>query len=159
MKIELHGRHVELSERVKEYAERKIGRLDRFLPDLRTARIDLSHGSKRGHGEVYTVQVTARTDDGVLRAEEVDSDLFAAIDLAAAKLHRQLERYRGKRLDRWHDHAVPSPLDEAEDDLPMERGQVIKRKQFLLHEMDEREAIEQLNLVDQIGRASCMERV
>ena len=136
MKIELHGRHVELNDRIREYAERKIGRLDRFLPDLRSARIDLSHGSKRGRGDVFTAQVTARTDDGVLRAEEVDTDLFAAIDLAAAKLHRQAERYRGKRLDRWHDHSRPTPIEEAEDPMPAERGQVIKRKQFLLHEMD-----------------------
>lgn len=148
MKIELHGHHVELNDRTRDYAERKIGRLDRFLPDLRSARIDLSHGFKRGRGDVYTAQVTARTDAGVMRAEEVDTDLFAAIDLAAAKLHRQAERYRGKRLDRWHDHSRPEPVDEFDDSMPAERGQVIRRKQFLLHEMDEREAIEQLNLVD-----------
>lgn len=150
MKIELHGRHLELSDRVRSYAESKIGRLDRFLPDIRSARIDLSHGVKRGRGDVYTAQVTAHTGAGVLRAEEMDGDIFAAIDLAAAKLHRQVERYRGKRLDRWHDHSRPEPLLEVDDEeaLPAERGQVIRRKAFPLHEMDEREAIEQLNLLD-----------
>lgn len=151
MKIELHGRHLELSDRVRSYAESKVGRLDRYLPDIRSARIDLSHGVKRGRGDVYTAQVTAHTGAGVLRAEEVDGDIFAAIDLAAAKLHRQVERYRGKRLDRWHDHSRPEPLleDDQEEELPpAERGQVIRRKAFPLHEMDEREAIEQLNLLD-----------
>lgn len=148
MKIELHGRHLELSDRVRDYVESKIGRLDRYLPDIRSARIDLSHGVKRGRGEVYTAQVTAHAGAGVLRAEEMDGDIFAAIDLAAAKLHRQVERYRGKRLDRWHDHTRPEPIVEDEEPLPAERGQVIRRKAFPLHEMDEREAIEQLNLVD-----------
>jgi len=148
MKIELHGRHVELTDRLRDYAERKIGRLDRYLPDFRSARLDLSHGTKRGRGDVFTAQVTAHTGAGVLRAEEVDTDVFAAIDLAAAKLHRQVERYRGKRLDRWHDHSRPSPIEEPDEPMPQERGQVLRRKQFALYEMDEREAIEQLNLVD-----------
>lgn len=148
MKIELHGRHVELTDRVREYAERKIGRLDRYLQDFRSARLDLSHGTKRGRGDVFTAQVTAHTGAGVLRAEEVDTDVFAAIDLAAAKLHRQVERYRGKRLDRWHDHSRPRPIEEPDEPMPAERGQVLRRKQFALYEMDEREAIEQLNLVD-----------
>jgi putative sigma-54 modulation protein len=150
MEIELHARHVELSDRVREHVDRKIGRLDRYLPDLRGARVDLVHGTKRSRGEVYTAQVTAYVNGGVLRAEEMDQDVYAAIDLASDKLHRQIERYRGKRLDRWHDHERPELPPEIDDTADEDGAQpkVLRRKRFPLHEMDEWEAIEQLNLVD-----------
>ena len=103
MEIELLARHVELSDKVRDYVDKKIGRLDRYLPDIKATRVELSHGTQRSRGEVYRVQITAWVDATVLRAEEMESDLFAAIDLASDKLHRQIERYRGRRLDRWHE--------------------------------------------------------
>jgi len=147
MEVELHARHVELSDRIREHVDRKIGRLDRYLPDLRGARVDLVHGQKRSRGEVYTAQVTAFVNGGVLRAEEMDQDVYAAIDLASVKLHRQIERYRGKRLDRWHDHPRPELPPEEDLDPDEVKHAVVRRKRFPLHEMDEFEAIEQLNLV------------
>ncbi len=147
MEIELLGRHVELSDKVRDYVDKKIGRLDRYLPDIKATRVELSHGIRRSRGEIYKAQITIWVDSAVLRAEEMEDDLFAAIDLASDKLHRQIERFRGKRLDRWHEgepppHPEPVLVSESED-----RGGVVRRKRFAMHPMDELEAIEQLDLL------------
>lgn len=146
MEIELLARHVELSDEVREYVDKKIGRLDRYLPDIKATRVELSHGTQRSRGEVHRVQITTWVDATVLRAEEMEGDLFAAIDLASDKLHRQIERYRGRRLDRWHDgdRLPPEPDDDLAATDPVD---VVRRKRFAMHPMDEAEAIDQLALL------------
>jgi putative sigma-54 modulation protein len=146
MEIELHARHVELSDKVRDHVEKKIGRLDRYLPDIKAARVELSHGTRRSRGEVYGAQITVWVDATVLRAEEIDGDLFAAVDLASDKLHRQIERYRGKRLDRWQDHDRLVP-DLADDEPEFSKVEVVRRKRFALYPMNEAEAVEQIELI------------
>lgn len=158
MDLELTTRDVALNDKVREYVERKIGRLDRYLPDLRTVRVELRHGSKRSMGEVHTVQVTAWAGRTVLRAEERNQDLYAAIDLAADKLQRQAERYKGKRDDRRHGQGQVSPAELAallsapdgagsDEDEGADAPRIVRRKQFELYAMSEDEAVDQLELL------------
>ena len=42
MELQTTGRNMELTQRLKEYVQRKAGKLDRFLPDVASARMDLS---------------------------------------------------------------------------------------------------------------------
>jgi len=104
---------------------------------------------RRSAGEVYTAQLTTWVDSTILRAEEMDHDLFAAIDLASDKLHRQIERFRGKRLDRWHEHArlVPDAVPPEPPEGAPPHGSVVRRKRYEVFAMDESEAMEQLNLL------------
>ena len=109
MDLELQVRHFDLTDTVRDYVDRKVGRLDRYLPGIKVTRVELGRGVRRSQGEVYTAQVTAWVDSSILRVEEMNADLFAAIDLASDKLHRQIERYKGKRLRRWHETKKPVP--------------------------------------------------
>lgn len=154
MDLELTTRDVPLTDTIRDYVERKIGRLDRYLPDVRTIRVELRHGVKRSMGDAYTVQVTAWVGRTVLRAEETNADLFAAIDLASDKLQRQAERYKGKRVDRWHGHGHAAPPSELEAILEPEIDEdesvaerIVRRKRFELYAMSEEEAVDQLELL------------
>ncbi|MFN2250703.1 MAG: ribosome hibernation-promoting factor, HPF/YfiA family [Anaerolineae bacterium] len=147
MDLELQVRHFDLTDTVRDYVERKVGRLDRYLPDIKVTRVELEHGQRRSQGEVYTAQITTWVDSHILRAEEMNPDLFAAIDLASDKVHRQVERYKGKRLRRWHEPVKLEP-DVAE---PPEEGEaragIVRRKRFPVHPMTEDEAVDQLELL------------
>jgi len=147
MDVELQARHLDLNPSIRDHVSRKVGRMDRKLPGLKAIRIDLDHGTRRSAGEVYTAQITTWVDSTILRAEEMDHDLFAAIDKAADKLKVQIERYKGRRLDRWHDHTRPVPELEAEAAEDEQHGHVTRRKRFAIYPMNEAEAIEQLNLL------------
>lgn len=145
MDLELQVRHFDLTDTVRDYVERKVGRMDRYLPDIKVTRVELGRAMRRSQGEVYTAQVTTWVDSSILRAEEMNADLFAAIDLASDKLHRQIERYKGKRLERRHEvKRMETTVDE-----PLEEGvqTVVRRKRFQLLPMSEDEAIEQLDLL------------
>lgn len=146
MEFELSAKDVELNDHVRDYVERKVGRLDRFLSDTVSTRVELRHGAKRTMGEVYTTQITIFADRSVLRAEEMHPDLFASIDLASDKIMRQVERMKGKRLKRWHSGGLPEPTYEEpieDDDRPL----IIRRKRFEVYAMDEEEAVEQIELL------------
>lgn len=148
MDVELSAKHFELTDAVRRYVERKVGRLDRYLPDIKATRVELSKVSIRSRGDVYAAQVTAFVDRAVLRAEEVNADLFAAIDLSADKMHRQIERYKGKRQRRWTGRAAPA-VGETLEELPAEEPTppIVRRKRFKLFPMTEGEAAEQLELL------------
>ena len=148
MDVELQVRHFELTDTVRDYVARKVGRLDRYLPDIKATRVDLDRGVTRSQGEVYTAQVTAWVEASILRAEEINGDLYAAIDLASDKIHRQIERYKGKRLRRWRGRPIPQEESVDEPAEADETGpQIVRRKQFEVYSTTEGEAIDQLELL------------
>jgi putative sigma-54 modulation protein len=148
MDVELQARHVELTDKVRAYVDTKVGRLNRYLPDISSTRVDLQRRQTHSQGEVYTAQVTAWVNGTVLRAEEMNGDLYAAIDLAAEKMHRQIERYKGKRHDRWHERSEPAPLSVPIEDVTEAKGPTIsRRKRFPIYAMNEAEALEQFDLL------------
>jgi putative sigma-54 modulation protein len=150
MNVELHSRHLPITEQVRDYVERKIGRLDRYLPDIQSTRVDLDRRLTHSQGEVHSAQVTAWVNGTVLRAEELHADLYAAIDLAAEKIHRQIERYKGKRLHRWHDRVMPEVAPLAAEEAEAEEAPALvvsRRKRFPIYSMSEAEAVEQFELL------------
>ncbi|MCK4832175.1 MAG: ribosome-associated translation inhibitor RaiA, partial [Anaerolineales bacterium] len=98
MELQTTGRDMELTQRLKEYVQRKAGKLDRFLPDVASARMDLSLENARSAADRQVAQFTIRSDRGViLRAEVRTGDMFASIDGVVDKMYRQIARYKGKR--------------------------------------------------------------
>jgi putative sigma-54 modulation protein len=147
MTVELQARHFDLTDQVKDYVEKKVGRLDRYLPDIHATRVELSRDTTRSMGEVYSAQITAWVHNAVLRAEETSPDVFHAIDEAAAKIFRQIEKFKGRRIERWHGRAETAPLTEAELEEETTNDSVVRRKQFRMFAMTEAEALEQLELL------------
>ena len=154
MDISINTRGVELTQKLQDHVERKTERLDRYMPNLVEVRVDLSSQNTRSAVERKVAQITARDNRGtILRAEERNSDMFAAIDTAIDKLYRQIKRYRGKRLQNRRSGAVEEfvigePLPFEEDiELSEEESSIVRRKSFALRPMVSDEAIEQMELL------------
>src|SRR5689334_11551714 len=96
--VQIHARDMNVSNHLREYIEKKVGKLDRFLPTLTEARVDVAEATTaRSAGDRHAAQLTIHTRGVVLRAEEHSDDIFAAVDAVIDKLERQIERYKGKR--------------------------------------------------------------
>ena len=94
---EITGVKYEADEQTKKYVEKRIGRLERFLPrharksataEVRLKQIDKSHGNK------YEAEVVLYVPDRTLNASDTSSNVLAAIDIVEAKLAGQLRRYK-----------------------------------------------------------------
>jgi putative sigma-54 modulation protein len=161
MKVNVRGINVTLSTRTEEYAEKKLAKLERYLPNIAEASLELRN-EKRNGKEHPVAQLTVRNIRGtVLRAEDKkQDDMFAAIDVVVDKIYKQIRSYKGKTKKRkggskWVEAELAwegleeVPLDETEiDDYDNQRDlQVLRRKVISLTPMSEQEAIDQMELL------------
>ncbi|MBA3533317.1 MAG: ribosome-associated translation inhibitor RaiA [Ardenticatenales bacterium] len=154
MKLIVHGRNVEITDFMRDYVEKKIGRLDRYLPTLTEARVEISEQATRSNNQRHVVQVTLYDQHGtILRGEERDAEIFPAVDTVVDKMHRQIVRYKGKRKDRYQRYQVDGnwgetpPIDLEEEEEDDEGTEVVRTKRFVMSPMNMEEAIEQMQLL------------
>jgi putative sigma-54 modulation protein len=143
-------KNMELSDRVEEYINKKIGKIGKFLPDVDDTKIDLAYiKSARNAADRYVSQITIRGKGYILRTEERADDIFTAFDNSLEKMLRQIERFKGKRSRSRNEKISAIAGDEAEktevetEELPV----IVRRKKFHLVPMNENEAIDQMQLL------------
>jgi putative sigma-54 modulation protein len=149
VEVAINGRDMNISPKLREYVEKKVGRLDHYLSNITEARVDLAEvRHARSAADRHVAQVTVHSRGAVLRAEERKDDIFAAVDAVLEKLQRQIERYKGKHVRGRGDGAgaeqVAMPEEEAAAEAPQH---VVRRKRFALVPMNEAEALEQMQLL------------
>lgn len=149
LKVDVFTRNLDLSDQLKEYINKKVSKLDRFLPGIDETRVDLAYvKSARNAADRQVAQITIRGRGFILRTEERADDIFAAIDLSLDKMQRMIERFKGKRhRGRAEGTPATSLAVEAATEEAEPTPVIVRRKQFTLVPMDEAEAIEQMNLL------------
>ena len=157
MQIVLKGKNIEITDWLHEYVEKKVDKLDRYMPEIQEVRVELSVEKTRSSQDRQVAQVTVRSNGLILRAEERTDDMFSAIDAVMDKMHRQIVRYKGKRIDRWQgqrlgrgETELPPLEEEVLEELAEEQEQerrIVRVKRFAVSPMEEDEAIEQMELL------------
>jgi putative sigma-54 modulation protein len=144
MKLIVSGKNLEVSDGLKEYVEKKIGKLDRYLPSLTEARVEFALEKTKSAAQREVVQVTLRTNGTILRGEERAPDFGTAVDIVVEKLEKQIEKYKGKHYrSRAAERATAGTAEPAEADTP----RIVRTKKFRTQPMTEEEAIEQMELL------------
>lgn len=149
MELTIKGKNVEITERLEDYVEKKIGKLDRYLPSISEAWVELSVEGTKAAAHRQVCQVTIRSNGTILRAEERSDDMFNSIDVVLNKMYRQIARYKGKRKNRWRGAGVsvePLPLTLEEEDYEEEPA-IARVKRFRMTPMLPEEAVEQMELL------------
>jgi len=144
VEVSIFARNLEVTPRLSEYVEQKVGKLDRYLPWIDDARIDLTVENTRSAAHRQVAQLTVRVRGTILRAEERTQDMFASIDAVLDKMYRQIARYKGKRQDRWQAATEVLPIEEPVEET---RGEIVRVKRFDVRPMAPEEAIEQMELL------------
>ncbi|MCC7352918.1 MAG: ribosome-associated translation inhibitor RaiA [Anaerolineae bacterium] len=148
MQLVIQGKNMEVSDWLRQYVEKKAGKLDRLLPNADEVRVELSVEHTKSAQDRQVVQMTVRSNGRILRAEEKSADMFASVDAVMDKIHRQISRFKERRHDRrtqGGDTAtaeLPTPV-ETEEETP----RIVRVKRFVLTPMDEEEAAEQMELL------------
>jgi putative sigma-54 modulation protein len=149
MEVTIRGRNVEVTPRLQDYVEKKVGKLDRYLPTIDEAHMELSVEKTRSAQDRQVAQLTVRSKGAILRAEEHNHDLFTAIDAVMDKMYRQIGRYKGKHKDRARPGAEEIGGEEAPVEVePQEiAGHIVRTKRFRMVSINPDEAIDQMELL------------
>ncbi len=144
MEISIFARNMEVTPHLSEYVERKVEKLDRYLPSIDEARVDLTVENTRSASHRQVAQLTVRVRGTILRAEERTGDMFASIDAVLDKMYRQITRYKGRRRNRRQATAEELPIEEPVEETEWE---IVRVKRFEVRPMTPEEAIEQMELL------------
>jgi putative sigma-54 modulation protein len=149
MELSIKGKNVEVTDRLQEYVEKKMGKLDRYLPSISEVWVELSVEETKAAQDRQVCQVTVRSNGAILRAEERSDDMFTSIDIVLDKMYRQIARYKGKRKNRWRGSTAPAePLPlEFEEELEEVPSGIVRYKRFPMVPMLPEEAVEQMELL------------
>ena len=157
MHLTIRARHAEVTPELRDAAEKKLARLERLLPRVDDAAIEVAHEETRAAADRYSVQVTVRSGPAILRAEERAADPRAALELAIDVLARQARRHRERIHDRHRSGAAKTPQEEAlplppqaedeDEDIEYVLGKIVRIKRFEAKPMSEEEALTQMELI------------
>ena len=159
MDLILRSHHAEIDQALRDYAEKKIARIERLLPRASSATVEVTYEETRRAAHRYTVQVTLHAGASILRAEERAADPHAALDVAIDALSRQARRHKQRLYGRHRTHeakdvqealANPAPHREPDEDgeeTEYVLGNVVRVKQFETKPMSQEEALAQMDLL------------
>jgi len=150
MQIIFSGKHVEMTDALKEYAQSKLSKLSRFFDHVQEVKVTESILRNQ-----HIVEVTLKADGTLIRAEERSPDMYTSIDLVTDKLERQLIRYKDRFITRTREslgghkpgevtpNRVPAPVEE-----PVEEPiAIVRTKRFAVKPMDPEEAALEMELI------------
>lgn len=148
MKFVFTDKKVNIPNYIHNYAEKKVGKLDRFFKEDASAAITFSVEKDRNQ-----VEVTIRSSGTIFRVSESSSDMRASIDAAVASLERQIRKNKTRLEKRLRQGAFERTVDEAEVASFVPEGpeegeyRIVRTKTFPIKPMTQEEAILQMNLV------------
>ncbi len=144
MDIIISGRNLQITDQLRELVESKVSKLDRYLPNISEARVDLASQSTKSVEDRQVVQLTLRANGALLRAEDKSSDLRSSLDAVLDKMSRQIERYKGKH---WHSRNREAREPFVPETQPDSDERVVRVKRFETMPMYVDEAIDQMELL------------
>ncbi len=164
MELHVRGRNVPVTDALAVHAEKRMHKIERVLgPFAETAEIEVElaveHNPSISKSQI--AEVTVRTKGPVIRVREADSDMYAAIDLAAHRIERAAQRLRGRRKDHHGpgieavastsaeiaalDHVGKDATDAIEPPPPI---RIVRMKRFEMPSLTPEDAAVRLDLID-----------
>ena len=143
MKYNIRGDKMVITDAIKDYTENKLSRLEKYFKDDDIKANVLA----RVRGNSQIVEVTIPTSKYVLRSEEENEDLYAAIDLVTDKLERQIRKNKTRLNRNTKESFKEFNFDYEVKEEEASKEKIVKRKNIETKPMDEEEAILEMELL------------
>lgn len=149
MEYNIRGQHIQVTDAMREYVEKKFSRLEKYFETPITSETIVTMSVTKGK---HVVEVTIPLSNVLLRAEEKSEDMYASIDLVVDKLERQIRKHKTKISRKFRqDSGIRTMFKEERSPVRIadeeEEFELVRTKQFILKPMDVEEAILQMNMV------------
>ena len=110
MEMHVTGKNLELLPETREYISRKLGKINKFLPNILSFDVVATEQMTRSPDQRYIVQVTLDSNGTLIRGEERGQDLYTATDKVFEVMSRQIEQLVS---DRWPEYGLgPVPRSD-----------------------------------------------
>ncbi len=139
MHITVRGKNMDVTPALREYVEKRLGKIEKYFDYPVSPQVTLSLERDR-----HIVEVTVPLNGMLLRGEEETGDMYSAVDLVLEKLEKQIDKYR-TRITKRNRNQVKG--GESEYIHTGEEPAVVKVKKFALKPMTVEEAVLQMNLL------------
>jgi len=144
MQVLVTFRHVAPSGALRDYAEEKLQRIQKYVRKANEAHVILTVDKRR-----HIAEVTLNAARHTFTATEETSDLYAAIDLSIDKLERQVKKLSAKRKDRKHVKGGKETVEAepAATRRAVSRGRITRTERVPVKPMSVEEALMQMKLM------------
>lgn len=148
MKIIISGKKLELTDGIRTAIEDKLGKLERYLNPETEVKVTVSAKKATQKIEVTIIPISGP----IIRAEDGEENLYAAIDVVYDKLKKQIRRYKNKLQDKHKskDESIRFQIDEGIEEEDDETLDIVieRRKKFDMKPMSPEEAVLQMELIE-----------
>ena len=147
MKFTYACKKVSLNDSIKEYAEKKISKLQRYFHD-EDAAASVTFSVEKNH--LCTAEITIRGGGTIFRAQTQapDGDMRSAVDAAVGYIERQILKNKTRLAKRLRSEGFPAPAPADDFEVAEEKEfQIVRTKRFAVKPMSPEEAILQMNLL------------
>ena len=143
MRTIVKGKNIEVPDRVRVYAERKLGRLERILDERSDAIVELSNEQHRSAVDAHIVEVTLVIDGQTIRSHATGPTYQAALDAVVDRVERQAIEHKEKPRLRSRPAEEKTILAKLADGTaePTRERRVVKTKRFAIEPMFEEDAL------------------
>ena len=157
MEIKVTGRKMPVTDALRDYAVEKVGNAINVMQAKPTdCEVVLLFEQNPANPRPAVCEVTIFMKGHIVRVEEAEEDMYAAIDVAAAKVLRQLRKYKTKVVDRKiratetvrevsanEEMNIPELMEE----LAAEDEEIVRVKEVNFTPLTEEEALIQIDLL------------
>jgi putative sigma-54 modulation protein len=158
--IRIQAKNIDLNPHAEQYIQKKFDRLQRHLPNLDDAKMEVSRTQARSTRDRIQAQMTLNIAGYTLRGQDRGVNLFAAVDAVTDIVDRQIRRFKGKvyhssqaKKSRSGFRDIPPEAiiempDEVEEQEALEEiGQVVRTKRHSMPPMSVEDAILQMEML------------
>ena len=116
MNIAVTFKHIDSSDAIKQYAESKVLKLEKYLNNIMEAHVTLSI-ERVDHKESGVAQIKLSAKNLIVNAEEKSADIYSAIDLLLEKVEAQIKKHKEKMRRKEHIEEG-ADISAADEDIP-----------------------------------------
>ena len=116
MNIAVTFKHIDSSDAIKQYAESKVLKLEKYLNNIMEAHVTLSI-ERVDHKESGVAQIKLSAKNLIVNAEEKSADIYSAIDLLLEKVEAQIKKHKEKMRRKEHIEEG-ADISGADEDIP-----------------------------------------
>jgi putative sigma-54 modulation protein len=147
MDLQLSGKNTEISPAIRDYVEKKLNRLTRYLTGIEEIKAEITEEKTRMPKDRFTVQITLNSRGNILRSEERASNINLATDKVVKLLARQIRRFKGRLVKKGRGGTVEAVQENAKYEQMDAIQKIVRVKKFPVKSLSTEEAAEQMELL------------